>query len=221
MQLTKTKLVAGVAAALAVAGGGAAIAATKLASPQEESQAVIDDAAQQLGVQPSKLSDALKKALGNRVDAAVAAGRITKAEGERMKQRIEADDFPLFGFPHRGGPGFARIGPLHAAARFLGLTDAELRTQVESGKTLAQVAKDKGKSVDDLVQALLDDAKKHLDDAVAAGRMTKAQEDRALADLKQHLTALVNGERPQFRGFRGGRPFGGEHGDGVFLPPAA
>ena len=55
-------LMAGVAA-VAVAGGGAAIAASKSGSPQEESKAVVEDAAKQLGVTPAKLSSALKKAL--------------------------------------------------------------------------------------------------------------------------------------------------------------
>jgi len=202
------KLVAGAVAALAVTGGGAAIAASKLGSPKEESQAVINDAAQQLGVQPSALSDALKKALENRVDAAVAAGTITKAQGDEMKSRIESANFPLFFGGH--GPGFHHeglVGGLGAAATYLGLTKAELRTQLESGKTLAQVAQDKGKSVDGLIQALVDAAKTKLDAAVKDGRLTQAQEDSILSDLKQHVTDFVNGVAP--RGFRGDHEFGG------------
>ena len=76
---TKRKVAAGAAAALAVAGGGVAIGATQIGSPKEESQAVVADAAKQLGIEPSKLSAALQKALEDRVDAAVAAGTITKA----------------------------------------------------------------------------------------------------------------------------------------------
>ena len=49
----KRKVAAGAAALLAVAGGGAAIAATQL-SPKQESQAVLNDAASQLGVSPSE-----------------------------------------------------------------------------------------------------------------------------------------------------------------------
>ena len=210
MQLTKTKVLVGTAAALAIGGGGAAIAATQLGSPKEESQAVINDAAQQLGVAPSKLSDALKKALENRVDAAVSAGQITKAEGDRLKQAIESGDIPLVGFPffrHDGDFGPHHFGALHAAATFLGLSDSELRSQLESGKTLAQIAKDEGKSVDDLIQSLVADAKQHLDAAVAAGRLTQDQEQSILSDLKNRITALVNGERPQFREFR---PLGGD-----------
>src|SRR5262249_40403373 len=93
---TKRKLAAGAVAALAVAGGGAAIGATQFSSPKEQSQAVINDAASQLGVDPSKLTDALKKGLENRVDAAVAAGRLTKAQGDALKAQIESgDNVPL------------------------------------------------------------------------------------------------------------------------------
>jgi hypothetical protein len=211
----KKKLVAGGVAALAVLGGGGAIAATQL-DPKAESDAVVEDAAKQLGIEPSKLSAALKKALEDRVDAAVAAGRITKAEGDELKQRIESDDFPLFGGFHHGGPhGF--FGGLDAAASYLGLTDAELRTQLESGKTLAQVADAHGKSVDGLIQALTDAAAKRLDAAVAAGRLTKEREQSILADLKQHITELVNGtaRAPHF-GYRPG--FGGP--PGADLPDA-
>src|SRR4030095_8712490 len=93
---TKRKLAAGAAAAIAVAGGGVAIGATQLGAPREESAAVVADAAKQLGIEPSKLSDALENALEDRVDAAVAAGRLTKEQGEALKQRIESGEYPLF-----------------------------------------------------------------------------------------------------------------------------
>ncbi len=186
------------AAALAVAGGGAAIAASKSGSPQEESKAIVDDVAKQLGVTPAKLSSALEKALENRVDAAVAAGRLTKEQGDALKKRIEAQDYPLVGgfgpgLGHRGGPGMHGFGHLDAAATYLGTTEAELRTQLAAGKTLADVAKAKGKSVDGLVSALVADEKKELDAAVKAGRITQAQADAFLANAKQRFTDLVNG----------------------------
>jgi hypothetical protein len=122
MSSLKPKVIAGAVAGLAVAGGGAAVAANQLGSPKQESQAVLNDAAKQLGVEPSALSAALKKALENRVDDAVAAGRLTKAQGDELKQRIESGDMPLFG---GAGPGFHHHGPfggLDAAASYLGLT---------------------------------------------------------------------------------------------------
>src|SRR3954447_25619330 len=177
----KRKIVAGTVAAVAVSGAGAGIAATQFSSsPSQESQAVITDAAKKLGVQPNELSSALKKALEDRVDAAVAAGRIPKNEGDRLKRMIESNNFPLFAGPGFGfglGHGFVHhMHGLDAAASYFGLTEEQLEQKLESGKTLAQVAKDQGKSVDGLVATLKADLKSKLDDAVSAGRLTKAEE---------------------------------------------
>jgi uncharacterized protein YidB (DUF937 family) len=188
------KLIFGAAALLAAAGGGVAIAASD-SSPAEENRAIINDAAQQLGISPSKLSDALKKALGDRVDAAVAAGRISKAEGDELKKRIESGDFPLFFGPHRGYGHFGFHG-LDGAASYLGLTEEQLRSELAGGKTLAQVAQAQGKSVAGLVDALVADVKEHLDAAVAAGRLTQAQASDLLSGLRDRITSLVNARVP-------------------------
>ena len=196
IRTVRGKIVTGVAAALAAGGAGGAVAATQLGSPGD-GQAIIDDAAKQLGVQPSALTAALKKALENRVDAAVAAGRLTKEQGDALKSRIEAGGLPFLGggFGHRGGLGLKQVGALAAAATYLGLTDPELRAQLDAGKTLAQIATDKSKSVDGLLAAMKAAAQKELDAAVAAGRLTTAQEQKILAGLTQRLTDLVNGKK--------------------------
>jgi hypothetical protein len=205
---------AGAAGALAVALGAAgAIAASGVLSPKQETQAVIDDAADRLGVEPSELSEALREALESRVDAAVAAGRLTEAQGEALKERIDSGETPLlFGGLGRHGLGhFGHVGHLahfETAASYLGLTEAELREQLADGKTLAEIADAEGKSVDGLVQALVDEAEAKLDEAVAEGRLTQAQADELAEGLEERVTDLVNGElrRP---GFRFGHRFGG------------
>jgi hypothetical protein len=219
----KRKVMSVGVAALAVAGGGAAIAATGIGTPQEESKAVVADAAKQLGVTPGELSRALKKALENRVDAAVAAGKLTKEQGDAIKARIEAEDYPMLGglgFGRHGGPGMHGFGHLAAAATYLGVTEAELQTQLAAGKSLADVAKAKGKSVDGLVSALVADEKKELDAAVKAGRLTQAQADQMLANAKQRFTEMVNGTMPEHGlGRPGGPPSalrsGSPHGGGT------
>ena len=219
----RRKVIAGAAAAMAVGGAGAGLAATRLAdSPSAESQAIVKDAARNLGIEPSKLSAAIKKAMEDRIDAAVAAGRLTKEQGQELKQRIESDQFPLFG-PPAFGPGFgaphAFFHGLDAAASYLGLSEEQLHNRLESGKTLAQIAKAEGKSVDGLKQAMLADAKSQLDAAVKAGRLSKADEQRILKGFEARVDELVNGRlRMRFRehrgfGFRGGFDRGG--------PPAA
>jgi polyhydroxyalkanoate synthesis regulator phasin len=218
----KRNVVLGVVAGLLLVGAGGAFAAGKLTSPKEERQAVINDAAKRLGIEPAKLSEALTKALEDRVDAAVADGRITKAEGEALKARIEAGDAPLLfgGGRHHGSPGFGRHrGPgLDATAKYLGITEAQLGTELQNGKSLADVAKAHGKTVDGLVNALVDAAQTHLDAAVKAGRLTQAQANEMLSDLKDRITDFVNGRFPA-------PPFGDHHGDrhgfrgGAFFGP--
>lgn len=210
----KRKVVAAGVAALAVGGTGVGIAATKMAhSPGAENKAIVDATAKNLGIAPSKLTAALEKALEDRVDAAVASGRLTKQQGDELKQRIESGDIPFFagpglGLEHRfGGPGMFHRG-LDAAASYLGLTEAQLASKLESGKTLAQVAKDQGKSVDGLESALVKDAQAKLDQAVKDGRLTKAQEQQMLSDLEQHVADLVNGKRPDRPRFELHRGFG-------------
>jgi hypothetical protein len=195
------KVVIAVVAALSVFVVGAAVAADRVFSPGQERQAVINDAARQLGVEPQELSDALEQALKNRVDAAVRDGRLTQAEASRLKERIEAGDAPLFGLGP--GPRFRHhrgAGPFHAkfeaAARYLGLTQAQLREELRDGKTLVQVARDRDKSVDGLVDALVAEAEKKLDQAVEAGRLSEAEKREMLSGLRERITDLVNGRFP-------------------------
>ena len=200
------KVIVAAGAMLAIAGGGVAIGATQLGSPSEESQAVVNDAAKQLGVTPTALSNALKQALMNRVDAAVASGRLTKAQGDALKARIQSGSVPFFfGLGPDGPHHFGE--DLQVVADYLGLTMDELRSQLESGKTMAAIAKEKGKSVDGLVDALYNAEKKELDQAVADGRLTKEQEQTILPHIRDRITAKVNGTMPHFDGrlfrFRG------------------
>jgi polyhydroxyalkanoate synthesis regulator phasin len=208
-------IIAGAAAAFAVAGAGGAIAATDVLSPDDRSQAVIEDAAKELGVEPSELSDALKHGLENRIDEAVKAGRLTQEQGEALKERIESATVPLifggFGPGDRLGHGFGHFGvftELETAASYLGLEQDELRDALADGKSLAQVAKDQGKSVDGLVDALLADAEKRIDAALDDGRLTKEHATELKQELKERITDLVNREPGEFRRGFGSRSFG-------------
>jgi hypothetical protein len=235
---SRWKLALAVVGALAVAGAGAAIAANQL-SPRAEKDAVIEDAAKQLGVEPQELSDALRQALENRLDEAVQNGRLTEEQAARMKERLQADDFPLFRGPGLALPRLHRHGPrlfavLDAAASYLATTEEALRASLRDGKTLAEIAKEKGKSVDGLVDALVAEKTKRLDEALAGGRITKAQRDRIVANVREHVTKMVNGRLQTGapgRRFRGPHPFGpppllpprenASFGGRPLLPPAA
>ena len=212
---------AGIAGLVVGLGAAGAVAASRVLSPGDESKAVIDDAASQLGVKPEALSDALRQALKNRVDEAVKAGRLTEAQAKELKARIDANEFPLLFGPGRRAPGhgfghLGRFGPsghfgefghrghfevLGAAASYLGMTESELREALQH-KSLAEIAKGKGKSVSGLVAALVAAQEKRIAAAVADGRLTQEQASQLEASLEDRTKDLVNGE---LRDFRDGR----------------
>ena len=197
MRFSRRMVIAGAVALAAVAGGGAALAASHDWGSPDQRQAVINDVAGRLGVTPTALQDAFKAALKDQVEAAVKAGTLTRAQADAIEARIAAGQGLGFGGP--GGPrgmgGMHRFGgdEVTAAATYLGLTEAQLRTQLQSGKTLSDVAKAQGKTVDGLVQAMVDAEKAELDKAVQSGRLTAAQEQQIVAQLKQRVTDMVNG----------------------------
>jgi len=211
---TKQVVVIGALAAALAIGAGAAVAGGGLGFGNDQ-QAFLNDAAKRLNVTPAELKAALKGARDDQIDAAVAAGKITKEQADAMKQRSAQGGLPLFGGGHHGGFGHHRPPALAAAATYLGLTVAELHTQLETGKSLAEVAKAKGKSVDGLEKALAAEMKKTLDAAVKAGKLTQAQADEMQARMTEHLDDLVNGTG------MGGHGMGGHRmgGPGMGGPP--
>lgn len=117
-------------------------------------------------------------AAGGAIAASSGSGSATAATGQRCGPG-----------PPAAGP---RAGFADAVASYLGVTKAELRTARENGTSLARLAAQQGKSVAGLEQAIYNAAKSDLDKAVAAGRITSAQETRMLSGLQSHLDDIVN-----------------------------
>lgn len=103
--------------------------------------------------------------------------------------------------------GGHRGAGLDAAATALGMTPEELRSQLDAEVTIADVAESRNVDVQKVIDAMVADAKAHLSQAVAAGRLTQAQADAKAATLTERITQHVNEGKPP----RGERP----------APPAA
>ena len=211
--MRRHKLIAALAAVALVATAGGAYAATQ--SSNNSRQALLNDVAKRLNVTPAELNAAIQGALLDRLNAAVKAGRIAQAQANQLKQRIEQGRFGgsgLFGGRGRGfgpppwshgrGPlGGARTLGLGAAASYLGLSQSQLFNQMfNQHQSLAQIAKAHGKSVSGLEQALASAERSRLDALVKAGRITQAQEQKALSRLSTQIDRLVNRVPRQFTG---------------------
>jgi hypothetical protein len=223
--MTRTrKMTIGALALLVVGGAGGAIAATQLDTPAARSAAIVSDAAQQLGVQPSALTSALEKAEEDQIDSEVSTGDLTQSQGDAMKAAIASGQVPLIGTPGIGGGfghvsagigGFGLFGDLDAAATYLGLTGSQIASDLRSGQTLADLATAQGKTADGLVAALVAAEKSTLDGLVSSGKLSADQETQIESNLEQQITSLVNGTHTGPGG--GGMGFG--HGRGGFGAP--
>lgn len=187
------KFAAGAAALLLLGGAGGAVAATQL-SGGSGAQAYINDVAAHLNVSPSALTTAMRAAATDQIDAAVTAGRITQAQADALEQRIDqGDGLPFLGHPF-GRTGFGRglRGGLAAAAQYLGTAEATVRSDLHSGRSLADLASStSGKSVAGLEGAILAAERNRLLTAVSSGRITSRQEQVRLADLSSRIDSLV------------------------------
>jgi hypothetical protein len=219
-RLTRRVAVIAGTTVVALSGGAYAIAQSQNDGPAQERKAFLDDAAGRLKVSPEELTKALQGAAADRLDEAVRKGRLTQQQADAIKKRMQRDGGVPFlgppGGPH-GGPGFHHGPPpgMDAAADFLGLSNDALRRQLMSGRSLAQIARARDKSVDDLKAAIEKGIREHVAQDVKDKRLTQSQADQILKDLSDRVDDMVDRTGPP----RHGRGRGGPPGGPGFGPP--
>ena len=123
--------------------------------------------------------------IGSALTGLVTDGTLTQAQADKVASTL-AQARPA----RRGGPG-GRVA-LSTAAEALGLTPAQLRTKIQAGKTLGEIAAEQGVENSTLVQALVTTAQERLDKAVVEGRLTQAQADERAATMTERITAQLD-----------------------------
>ncbi|MBD3917294.1 hypothetical protein H8B09_00890 [Paenibacillus sp. PR3] len=98
-----------------------------------------------------------------------------------------------FGGGH-GGFGFAYDSAAIASA--LGVTEDELKTARQSGKSIADVAVDKGIAVDKVEQAIVGSLTAKLDSELSSGKITQEQYDKQAGQLSAIAEKIVNRSKP-------------------------
>jgi hypothetical protein len=153
-------------------------------------------------------TDQLRTELGtdkSLADVAVAHG---KTRDGLIQALVASDQTSISTFVDQKGVG-AQHGPgdrgvigdqLSVAATYLGTTTADLRTKIQAGQTLSQIAAaTSGKSRDGLVAALTADAKVKIAAAQTAGTITADQATQLTNDLATKITNFVDTNRPEGR----------------------
>ena len=89
------------------------------------------------------------------------------------------------------GQGFGG-GMDDVVTRLLGLTEEQIQEQRQAGKSLVQIAATKNVSEDALITAIIADRKADLDKLVADKKITQAQADQMLNQMKDRVKVMVN-----------------------------
>jgi len=196
-----------IATVLAAAVGGSALAQvgpptptpTPSAKPAraQAADAFLGALATRLGKSADDVRAAVVAAQKELVDQAAAAGRLTPDQATHLKQRIDqAGGRGALRGPSLNAKAPRAAQPLRQAvsglAEFLKITPPQLGQELRAGKSLAEVARDHGKTREELKQYLTDRAKTRLDGLVKAGKLTQERADQMLPKLTANLDKMID-----------------------------
>jgi uncharacterized protein YidB (DUF937 family) len=150
-----------------------------------------------LGKSQSQVQKAISDALNQTIDDAVKNGDLTQSQANAIKARVGANASGskacvggLKGIPGVGRPGgvgrFPRPGvnTTDEIAKALGISTAQLQQDLQSGKTVQELASAQGMDEAAFRSKLASVTKTDLDQQVKAGKLTQNQENAVLQRLQ-------------------------------------
>lgn len=157
----------------------------------------------QLGLDDAKLNAAFTSSASDTLDQVVKDGVITSVQAAQINTflkdgvtgliaRLKAFS-PKFGLGQNragGRPASAALSPASLAAA-MGLSSADLETDLKAGKSIADIAKERNVDLQTVKNTVLTKAKSELDAAVSGGQLTQSQADQEYQALSQKLDIFV------------------------------
>ncbi|WP_426449895.1 hypothetical protein ACP26L_33355 [Paenibacillus sp. S-38] len=130
----------------------------------------LSDIAAAKGVSDQTLTDLLVKQESARLDQAVTDGKLTQAQADERKaqlstqvaERIKQQGTTGFGKGHGGKGGRGGFHGMSEAAGVLGMTEQEVLDGLKAGKSLSEIAAEKGVDKQKLIDALLQKEKERI-----------------------------------------------------------
>jgi lambda repressor-like predicted transcriptional regulator len=195
----------------------------------------VADLATEKGVALDTIVEALMAPRRDALAQAVANGRLTQEQADSMLAEMQENIIEHLnqpGLPMGGGPagqmmraermGWQLHGQLDLVAQALGMAPEDLTAELQGGKSVAQVAEEKGVALDTIVEALLAPRREAMAQAVADGELTQAEADARLVQMRENITARLQQTweqrgifglgRGMMRGGMGGGRMGGRGG---------
>lgn len=172
--------------------------------------------AELLGITVEKYNEVIEKAKEKVLDKAVKDGWLTQNQADVLRWRMEkmkerqgiglmrgGKAFGRFGMPfgkHLGGffgRGLElRLGPdlLSIAAEKLDISLYELLNELDDGKSIADIAKEKNIDPKTIADAFIKEYSEDLKDAVEDGKITQKYADRLLEEAEEKINEILEEE---------------------------
>jgi uncharacterized protein YidB (DUF937 family) len=164
-----------------------------------------------LGKSQSQVQKAISDAVNQTIDDAVKNGDLTQSQANAIKARVGANanggqacvGGGLKGIPGIGREGgfgrFPRAGvnTMDEIAKALGISTAQLQQDLQSGKTVQQLASAQGMDEAAFRSKLAGATKTDLDQQGKSGNLTQNQENAILGRLQNGPLPFWNGEAPR------------------------
>jgi len=149
------------------------------------------------GMDANTLTGKLQAAFNDRIDKAVTNGKLTKDKADALKLKTAAKATSIINKSwtgHKGGAGKENVfkNMQQQIPALLGNMDAtQLKAQLKSGKTLAQIAQDRGIAKDTLVSKLQSIMKANLEQAVKDNKITADKATQIESKFPQMIERMV------------------------------
>ena len=191
-----------------VAAGTIGIEPTELRDAVKGGKTVAE-VAQDHGVEPQAVVDAVVAAINTRVDQAVAADKITAERAATIKSKAPERVTKAVNGEYKGKVAkhakraklrrHARRGAAVVAAKTIGIEPSALRDAVKGGQSVADVAKSHDVEPQAVIDAVVGAGNARIDKAVAADKITAERATKIKDRLGERVTKLVNAT-PRDRG---------------------
>jgi len=194
----------GVAAVVAILGAIAVVGVVAAQEPTDGWQAWASSFPQQmkeavasaLGISVEEYDAALTTAREQVLERAVSEGHLPQEKADWMRERADQGFGFGPGMKGRGvwGPGKGWVdsesSPVAVAADALGMTADELWAELKDGKSIADVANERGIDPQAVADAVGAGFAERLDQAVADGKITQEQADQKLSWMEERALDL-------------------------------
>lgn len=91
-----------------------------------------------------------------------------------------------------GGPAWGDQTTMDTVAQLLNMTQAQIAAERQAGKSLAQIAQEKGVSRDTLINTIVNAKVVVINQWVSDGRLTQAQADQMIQNIRTQVSQMVD-----------------------------